>query len=176
MQGNKFQGSKPYKNYYTSPSQDRSRGWQQNFKPQQQWQPHPQQQWKHRPQQQQWQLDHNSIYVCKQIGHKSYCCPQKGRGYSNQLYTKKATYRLKNSETSKKVPNIVNGCVNGIQTSFLLDTGADITIINKNLEHGEQLTGELITFNGFGGEEFTFPKGTKERTGMCRTGIRKARE
>ncbi len=44
-----------------------------------------------------------------------------------------------------------------IQTSFLLDTGADITIINKNLVHGEQLTVELITFNGFGGDEFTFP-------------------
>ncbi len=28
MQGNKFQGFKPYKNYYTYPSQDRSRGWQ----------------------------------------------------------------------------------------------------------------------------------------------------
>ncbi len=70
--------------------------------------------------------------------------------------------RLKNSETSKKVPNIVNGCVNGIQTSFLLDTAADITIINKNLVHGEQLTGELITFNGFGGEEFTFPTAVLE--------------
>ncbi len=166
MQGNKFQGSKPYKNYYTSPSQDRSRGWQQNFKPQQQWQPHPQQphpqqQWQSRPQQQQQQQPH-ICHICKQIGHKSYCCPQKGRGYSNQLYTKKATYRLKNSETSKKVPNIVNGCVNGIQTSFLLDNGADITIINKNLVHGEQLTGELVTFNGFGGEEFTFPTAVLE--------------
>ncbi len=56
----------------------------------------------------------------------------------------------------------MNGCVNGIQTSFLLDTGADITIINKNLVHGEQLTGELITFNGFGGEEFTFPTAVLE--------------
>ncbi len=128
MQGNKFQGSKPYKNYCTSPSQDRSRGWQQNFKPQQQWQPRPQQQLQSRPQQQQ-QQQLPICHICKQIGHKSYCCPQKGRGYSNQLYTMKATYRLKNSETSNTVPNIVNGCVNGIQTSFLLDTGADITII-----------------------------------------------
>ena len=38
-----------------------------------------------------------------------------------------------------------------------MDTGADITVINKQFIKGEQLTGELVTLEGIGGTEFTYP-------------------
>ena len=42
-----------------------------------------------------------------------------------------------------------------------MDTGADITVINRQFIKGEQLTGEL---EGIGGTEFTYPTAVLEVT------------
>ena len=104
-------------------------------------------------------------FICNDPGHKAGACPNKGKGYSNQLYSQKPVRRLgKSKPGAKKVPNIVEGVVNGHTTYFLLDTGADITVINKQFIKGEQLTGELVTLEGIGGTEFTYPTAVLEVT------------
>lgn len=55
------------------------------------------------------------------------------------------------------MPNIIKGIVNGTRTSFLLDTGADITVVNKRFIKGEQLAGELVTLEGIEGTELVYP-------------------
>ena len=97
-------------------------------------------------------------FICQEPGHKAATCPNKGKGYANKLYSTKPIRRLGRTRPgSKKVPNIVEGSVNGYQTTFILDTGADITVVNKNLVRGDQLTGELVSLEGIGGTEFTYP-------------------
>ena len=97
-------------------------------------------------------------YVSSDPGHKAGTCPTKGKGYTNPLYSKKPVRRLgKLRPGSKKVPNIVQGFINGSKTSFLLDTGADITVINKRFIKGEQLTGELVTLEAIEGISLTYP-------------------
>ena len=97
-------------------------------------------------------------FICQEPGHKAATCSNKGKGYANQLYSTKPIRRLVRTRPgSKKVPNIVEGSVNGYQTTFILDTGADITVVNKNLVRGDQLTGELVSLEGIGGTEFTYP-------------------
>ncbi len=62
------------------------------------------------------------------------------------------------SPGSKKVPNIVTGCVNGIKTTFMLDSAADMTVVNRNLIREDQLTGDKVTLQGYApGMSLTFP-------------------
>ena len=51
----------------------------------------------------------------------------------------------------------MQGFINGSRTSFLLDTGAYITVINKRFIKGEQLTGEFVTLEGIEGISLTYP-------------------
>ena len=49
-----------------------------------------------------------------------------------------------------------------MQDGFLLDKGADITVVNKKFNKGEQLTGDWVTLEGIEGTELIYPTAVVE--------------
>ncbi len=100
-----------------------------------------------------------TCFLCHEQGHKANFCPRKGKSFHQNENPKRNVRRLfQLSPGSKKVSNIVTGCVNGIKTTFMLDSAADMTVVNRNLIREDQLTGDKVTLQGYApGMSLTFP-------------------